>query len=54
MNADIVAFQEMESFAGGNDGSVNLTPDWLLERDKAYSAAIACYRQNWLPAEPKH
>lgn len=39
ISADVMAFQEMESFAGGNDGSVNLALDYLLERNLAYSAA---------------
>ena len=39
LKADIVAFQEMESFAGGEDGSVNLTLDWLLDRNSDYAAA---------------
>lgn len=39
MEADIVAFQEMESFAGGDDDSVNLARKWLLENNDAYAAA---------------
>lgn len=39
IDADVVAFQEMESFAGGNDGGINLTRDWLLERNPDYAAA---------------
>ena len=39
VDADIFAFQEMESFAGGNEGSVNLARDWLLEQNPAYAAA---------------
>ena len=38
LDADIVAFQEMESFAGGNDGSINLARDWLLQRHPQYAA----------------
>ncbi len=38
INADIVAFQEMESFRRG-DGSVNLARDYLLEQLPAYAAA---------------
>ena len=37
--ADIIAFQEMESFGGGNDSGVNLTLDWLLARNPGYRAA---------------
>ena len=41
LEADIVAFQEMESFAGGNDGAVNLARDWLLARNPGYAAAAS-------------
>jgi endonuclease/exonuclease/phosphatase family metal-dependent hydrolase len=39
MNADVIGFQEMESFAGGNSGKVNLTLDWLLANNPGYAAA---------------
>jgi len=39
IGADIIAFQEMESFAGGNDDSVNLARDWLLSQNPDYRAA---------------
>lgn len=39
MDADIVAFQEMESFAGGNSDDVNLARSSLLERNPGYRAA---------------
>ena len=39
LDADIVAFQEMESFSRGSDGSVNLTLDWLLDSNPDYAAA---------------
>ncbi len=39
LEADIVAFQEMESFAGGNDGSINLVRDWLEENNPDYATA---------------
>ncbi len=41
LEADIVAFQEMESFLSGNDGSVNLARDWLLARNPGYAAAAS-------------
>jgi endonuclease/exonuclease/phosphatase family metal-dependent hydrolase len=41
MEADIVAFQEMESFRGGSDGGVNLARDFLLERNPGYAAAAS-------------
>ncbi|MEM7252719.1 MAG: endonuclease/exonuclease/phosphatase family protein [Pseudomonadota bacterium] len=36
---DIIAFQEMESFRSGSDGSVNLARDFLLEENPDYAAA---------------
>ena len=41
LDADIVTFQEMESFSSGSDGSVNLTRDWLLENNPDYAAAAS-------------
>ncbi len=39
LDADIIAFQEMESFHQGNDGSVNLARDHLLAGNPDYRAA---------------
>lgn len=39
VDADIFAFQEMESFAGGNNGDTNLALDWLLAQNPGYAAA---------------
>jgi len=39
LSADLVAFQEMESFAGGNEDGDNLARHWLLDRNPAYDAA---------------
>ena len=39
IGADIIAFQEMESFAGRNDDSENLARDWLLSQNPGYRAA---------------
>lgn len=41
LDADIVAFQEMESFSRGSDGSVNLARDWLLGNNAGYAAAAS-------------
>ena len=30
LRADVIGFQEMESFSRGSEGAVNLTLDWLL------------------------
>ena len=40
---DLIAFQEMESFAGGGDANsdVNLARDWLLDRNPGYAAAAS-------------
>lgn len=37
--ADVIAFQEMESFARGDTSEVNLKLDWLLSRNPDYAAA---------------
>ncbi len=39
MNADVIGFQEMESFGGGNQADINLTLDWLLQNNPDYAAA---------------
>lgn len=39
MSADLVAFQEMESFARGSFNDTNLALDWLLEHNPDYAAA---------------
>jgi endonuclease/exonuclease/phosphatase family metal-dependent hydrolase len=38
---DIIAFQEMESFARGDDGSVNLARDYLLAQNPGYAAGAS-------------
>lgn len=39
IDSDIIAFQEMESFARGSEGAVNLKLDWLLAENPGYAAA---------------
>lgn len=39
LGADIIAFQEMESFRRGDEGSVNLARDALLDAMPSYAAA---------------
>lgn len=39
LEADIVAFQEMETFEGSDDDTVNLARSWLLDTNPDYSAA---------------
>ncbi len=41
MDADIVAFQEMESFAGGSGSTRNLARDFLLEQNPGFAAAAS-------------
>ncbi|ABV94729.1 hypothetical protein Dshi_2996 [Dinoroseobacter shibae DFL 12 = DSM 16493] len=38
LEADLVGFQEMESFLRGSDGSVNLARDWLLAQNPGFAA----------------
>jgi len=38
VDADIFAFQEMESFGRGDSDNVNLARDWLLEQNPGYAA----------------
>jgi endonuclease/exonuclease/phosphatase family metal-dependent hydrolase len=39
MDADVIAFQEMESFQRGSDGSVNLAREYLLAQNPGYGVA---------------
>lgn len=39
VGADVFAFQEMETFAGGDNDDTNLTREFLLERNPGYGAA---------------
>ena len=39
VNADVIGFQEMESFGGRSESTTNLTLDWLLAQNPAYGAA---------------
>ena len=41
IDPDIIGFQEMESFARGDDGSVNLARDWLLAQNPGYAAGAS-------------
>ena len=41
MSADIVAFQEMETFAGGSGSGTNLARDFLLARNPGFAAAAS-------------
>lgn len=39
LDADIIGFQEMETFSHGSDGSTNLALDWLREQNPDYGVA---------------
>lgn len=39
LDADVIGFQEMESFARGSEGQVNLKLEWLLAHNPDYAAA---------------
>lgn len=39
IDADVIGFQEMESFGGRSGSNVNLVLDWLLENNPNYAAA---------------
>jgi endonuclease/exonuclease/phosphatase family metal-dependent hydrolase len=39
VNADVIAFQEKESFGGNSANDVNLSLDWLLANNPDYAAA---------------
>ncbi len=41
LGADVVAFQEMESFQRGDDGSINLARDFLLAQNSGHAAAAS-------------
>jgi len=41
LDADVIGFQEMESFAHGSVQPVNLTLDWLTDRNRGYGVAAA-------------
>lgn len=52
LDADIIAFQEMESFSRGSDGSVNLTLDYLLDQHPKYAAAAVGEWQSFPSTQP--
>ncbi|SIO08740.1 endonuclease/exonuclease/phosphatase family protein [Vannielia litorea] len=52
IDADIIAFQEMESFRSGSDGSTNLARDYLLAELPAYRAAAAGPWQSFPATQP--
>lgn len=52
VGADVMAFQEMESFAHGDDGSTNLTLDYLLAQNTGYKAAAVGDHRSFPSTQP--
>lgn len=51
-DADVIAFQEMESFAGRDQGGFNLTLDYLLENNPQYAAGAVGNWQEFPSTQP--
>ncbi|MEM6276299.1 MAG: endonuclease/exonuclease/phosphatase family protein [Pseudomonadota bacterium] len=52
LGADIIGFQEMESFARGGDGNINLKRDFLLAQNPEYAAAATGDARVLPPTQP--
>ncbi|OAN73586.1 endonuclease [Jannaschia sp. EhC01] len=52
IDADVIAFQEMESFGGSSGSDVNLVLDWLLEQNPTYAAAAVGDPQEFPSTQP--
>jgi len=52
LNADIIAFQEMESFSGGNEDGNNLTRTFLSELNPEYAVAAVGPWQSFPSTQP--
>ncbi|MBB5720816.1 endonuclease/exonuclease/phosphatase family metal-dependent hydrolase [Loktanella ponticola] len=52
IGADVIAFQEMESFGGRNVDAGNLTLDWLLANNSDYAAAAVGERATFPSTQP--
>ncbi len=52
MNADIIAFQEMESFSSGNEDANNLTRTWLAENNPDFDFAAVGPWQSFPSTQP--
>lgn len=52
LQADIVAFQEMESWERGGDGQANLARDYLLAQNPDYKAAATGDARIFPPTQP--
>jgi len=52
IDADVIGFQEMESFAGRSGSSQNLALEWLLQNNPEYRAAAAGYPSSFPSTQP--
>ena len=52
ISADVIGFQEMESFGGRSGSDVNLVLDWLLENNPDYAAAAVGDPQEFPSTQP--
>lgn len=52
VDADVIGFQEMESFAHGDEGGTNLTLDYLLTQNPGYGAAAVGDFRNFPSTQP--
>ena len=52
LNADLIGFQEMESFTRGSDGVTNLAFQWLLANNPDYRAAAVGDWQSFPSTQP--
>lgn len=52
IDADIFAFQEMETFEGGDDDTVNLARSFLLDRNPGHAAAAVGDWQSFPSTQP--
>ncbi|MCH2077436.1 MAG: endonuclease/exonuclease/phosphatase family protein [Rhodobacteraceae bacterium] len=52
LEADIIGFQEMESFSRRGDGNVNLKREYLLEQNPQFAAAATGRAEVFPPTQP--
>jgi endonuclease/exonuclease/phosphatase family metal-dependent hydrolase len=52
IDADLIAFQEMESFDFGSDRNINLTRDWLTSQNPDYALAAHGPAETIPPTQP--
>ena len=52
LDADVIAFQEMESFQRGSDGSVNLARDYLAAQNPGYAVGATGPWEEFPPTQP--